>query len=219
MQKLFYLIQKEEFWIFVFLINWRTKTALFHSLMMFLWQIQTMSSHSENGGISFFWSWSYWSTFLLTWYASCYPVKFIWLYVALLSHPSVYFNWIVLFSKEGQLSTIFWLIVYHVRYLLCSLMAWLSNIPPGFSVWVYDVMYLIYNGIELQWLFNVKNVFNLRNINPYLIVLILFSFDWQLALSFCISAINSIIHKACMHACNIFPLQNRLWATLDYWKW
>ncbi|XP_057434267.1 uncharacterized protein LOC130726963 isoform X1 [Lotus japonicus] len=27
----------------------------------------TMSSHSENGGISFFWSWSYWSTFLLTW--------------------------------------------------------------------------------------------------------------------------------------------------------
>ncbi|KAJ7956781.1 LMBR1 domain-containing protein 2-like A [Quillaja saponaria] len=27
----------------------------------------TMSSHHENGGISFFWSWSYWSTFLLTW--------------------------------------------------------------------------------------------------------------------------------------------------------
>ncbi|KAK7387532.1 hypothetical protein VNO78_28408 [Psophocarpus tetragonolobus] len=27
----------------------------------------TMSSNQENGGISFFWSWSYWSTFLLTW--------------------------------------------------------------------------------------------------------------------------------------------------------
>ncbi|KAK4256668.1 hypothetical protein QN277_006362 [Acacia crassicarpa] len=27
----------------------------------------TLSSHHENGGISFFWSWSYWSTFLLTW--------------------------------------------------------------------------------------------------------------------------------------------------------
>ncbi|XP_027334109.1 LMBR1 domain-containing protein 2 homolog A isoform X1 [Abrus precatorius] len=27
----------------------------------------TMSSNHENGGISFFWSWSYWSTFLLTW--------------------------------------------------------------------------------------------------------------------------------------------------------
>ncbi|KAK7311116.1 hypothetical protein RJT34_09035 [Clitoria ternatea] len=27
----------------------------------------TMSSNYENGGISFFWSWSYWSTFLLTW--------------------------------------------------------------------------------------------------------------------------------------------------------
>ncbi|KAH1196442.1 hypothetical protein AAZX31_18G014700 [Glycine max] len=27
----------------------------------------TMSSNQENGAISFFWSWSYWSTFLLTW--------------------------------------------------------------------------------------------------------------------------------------------------------
>ncbi|XP_050894715.1 uncharacterized protein LOC127101371 isoform X1 [Lathyrus oleraceus] len=27
----------------------------------------TISSLSDNGGISFFWSWSYWSTFLLTW--------------------------------------------------------------------------------------------------------------------------------------------------------
>ncbi|BAT73414.1 uncharacterized protein HKW66_Vig0011320 [Vigna angularis] len=27
----------------------------------------TISSYHENGGISFFWSWSYWSTFLLTW--------------------------------------------------------------------------------------------------------------------------------------------------------
>lgn len=27
----------------------------------------TIASHNENGGISFFWSWSYWSTFLLTW--------------------------------------------------------------------------------------------------------------------------------------------------------
>ncbi|KAK7318648.1 hypothetical protein RJT34_03353 [Clitoria ternatea] len=27
----------------------------------------TISPHHENGGISFFWSWSYWSTFLLTW--------------------------------------------------------------------------------------------------------------------------------------------------------
>ncbi|KAJ7945435.1 LMBR1 domain-containing protein 2-like A [Quillaja saponaria] len=27
----------------------------------------TISSNQENGGISFFWSWSYWSTFLLTW--------------------------------------------------------------------------------------------------------------------------------------------------------
>ncbi|KAK7280977.1 hypothetical protein RIF29_08586 [Crotalaria pallida] len=27
----------------------------------------TISSNHENGGISFFWSWSYWSTFLLTW--------------------------------------------------------------------------------------------------------------------------------------------------------
>ncbi|KAL2332747.1 hypothetical protein Fmac_013960 [Flemingia macrophylla] len=27
----------------------------------------TMSSNHDNGGISFFWSWSYWSTFLLTW--------------------------------------------------------------------------------------------------------------------------------------------------------
>ncbi|CAK8567281.1 unnamed protein product [Lathyrus sativus] len=27
----------------------------------------TIASHTENGGISFFWSWSYWSTFLLTW--------------------------------------------------------------------------------------------------------------------------------------------------------
>ncbi|XP_061336561.1 uncharacterized protein LOC133283681 isoform X1 [Gastrolobium bilobum] len=27
----------------------------------------TLSSHHENGVISFFWSWSYWSTFLLTW--------------------------------------------------------------------------------------------------------------------------------------------------------
>ncbi|KAI4345274.1 hypothetical protein L6164_012411 [Bauhinia variegata] len=26
-----------------------------------------MSPHHENGGLSFFWSWSYWSTFLLTW--------------------------------------------------------------------------------------------------------------------------------------------------------
>ncbi|XP_054821582.1 uncharacterized protein LOC129320259 isoform X2 [Prosopis cineraria] len=30
----------------------------------------TLSSHHENGGISFFWSWSYWSTFLLTWSGS-----------------------------------------------------------------------------------------------------------------------------------------------------
>ncbi|XP_054815399.1 uncharacterized protein LOC129315595 isoform X2 [Prosopis cineraria] len=28
---------------------------------------ETISSHHENGSISFFWSWSYWSTFLLTW--------------------------------------------------------------------------------------------------------------------------------------------------------
>ncbi|KAG4398906.1 hypothetical protein GLYMA_08G133200v4 [Glycine max] len=27
----------------------------------------TISSNHDNGGISFFWSWSYWSTFLLTW--------------------------------------------------------------------------------------------------------------------------------------------------------
>ncbi|CAI8598199.1 unnamed protein product [Vicia faba] len=27
----------------------------------------TIASRTENGGISFFWSWSYWSTFLLTW--------------------------------------------------------------------------------------------------------------------------------------------------------
>ncbi|GAU45308.1 hypothetical protein TSUD_300370 [Trifolium subterraneum] len=30
----------------------------------------TIASHNENGGISFFWSWSYWSTFLLTWSGS-----------------------------------------------------------------------------------------------------------------------------------------------------
>ncbi|XP_021834734.1 LMBR1 domain-containing protein 2 homolog A-like [Prunus avium] len=29
--------------------------------------IWTTINHIENGGISFFWSWSYWSTFLLTW--------------------------------------------------------------------------------------------------------------------------------------------------------
>ncbi|KAG7987584.1 hypothetical protein I3843_03G141600 [Carya illinoinensis] len=29
--------------------------------------IWTTMHHSQNGGISFFWSWSYWSTFLLTW--------------------------------------------------------------------------------------------------------------------------------------------------------
>lgn len=29
--------------------------------------VQTIGGHG-NGGISFFWSWSYWSTFLLTWY-------------------------------------------------------------------------------------------------------------------------------------------------------
>lgn len=40
-------------------------------ITVFPWHMQTMSSNHQNGGISFFWSWSYWSTFLLTWYASC----------------------------------------------------------------------------------------------------------------------------------------------------
>lgn len=38
-----------------------------------LFHPQTISNppdHPENGGIAFFWSWSYWGTFLLTWYAS-----------------------------------------------------------------------------------------------------------------------------------------------------
>lgn len=31
----------------------------------------------ENGGISFFWSWSYWSTFLLTWYAFAFYICYL----------------------------------------------------------------------------------------------------------------------------------------------
>ncbi|KAJ1379873.1 LMBR1-like membrane protein, partial [Sesbania bispinosa] len=45
--------------------TWFSSLAIIILVPADIWQ--TISSHHENGGISFFWSWSYWSTFLLTW--------------------------------------------------------------------------------------------------------------------------------------------------------
>lgn len=159
--KLFSLFfRKEGFWNLCCykmkrnVVNWRTVCALFHSLMVFLWHIQTMSSHNDNGGISFFWSWSYWSTFLLTWYAQ------FKVFVVICLH-----HFHSLLCTSNMLSGQFW--ASHIGLSCDSFFA--LSLPcsqtflqdPCFEFvecGLYLVMYLIHNVImlnySLMWIIN-----------------------------------------------------------------
>lgn len=52
----------------VLFVEYAVPVYEFNSLLFFFF-VQTIIDH-EKGGISFLWSWSYWSTFVLTWYAT-----------------------------------------------------------------------------------------------------------------------------------------------------
>ena len=70
--------------------------------------LQTMVNR-QNWVIAFFWSWSYWSTFLLTWYAFSGPGSacLIWVCVAhiilfIQFHELLMCPWVDLLMSEGQ---------------------------------------------------------------------------------------------------------------------
>lgn len=122
-------------------VNWWTICAMVSFITVFLWHMQTMSSNQENGAISFFWSWSYWSTFLLTWYASMLHVCITFTSFCVLQSSNI----LHCLERQANFTSnrhflvngpkLFKIVCFIMIKPLCSPIVCRWNIPPGSFFW------------------------------------------------------------------------------------